>query len=276
MPEGDTIRRTAARLAPVLAGREVVAFDLPRSTRAGPEPGTLIDAVEAHGKYLLVRFGDGSVLETHMKMNGSWHLYRVGERWRRSRRSAVAIIEVDGWVAVCFSAPHVRLLRPFGGRDPIGDRAGLGPDLCDPDPDLDEVVARIDRHWLPGTPALDVVLDQRVFCGVGNVFKSEVLHACRVHPLTPIGTLDRSTRSELAATAHRQLRANLGGGPRTTVPQGLAVYGRDGQPCHRCGTTVEGAELGSQYRITYWCPGCQPPPERASAQPAPGVTTPDS
>ncbi len=225
----------------------------------------MIEAVVAEGKFLMIRFDDGSELETHLKMNGSWHLYRPGERWRRSRRQAVAVVSVADWVAVCFAAPHVVLVGP-GRRSPgrrargAGglDRSALGPDLCTPDPDLDEVVARVDRYWLPGTPILDVLLDQRVFCGVGNVFKSEVLHACLVHPLTPIGALDDAARRRLAATANTQLLANVEGGPRRTVPQGLAVYGRRGQPCHRCHDRVAADQLGTPPRITAWCPTCQP------------------
>jgi len=82
MPEGDTIHRAAGRLAQALAGKPLVRFEASRLVGPGPAPGTLIERVEARGKYLLVHFGDGTILETHMKMTGSWHLYRPGERWR--------------------------------------------------------------------------------------------------------------------------------------------------------------------------------------------------
>jgi endonuclease-8 len=103
-----------------------------------------------------------------------------------------------------------------------------------------------------------VLLDQRVACGVGNVYKSEVLHACGTNPFVPVGTIDPAGRRRLVETASRLLRANLGTGPRRTVTGGLAVYGRAGRPCRRCGSRVLGRRQGEQARMTYWCPACQP------------------
>ncbi len=272
MPEGDTIHRTAARLKPVLAGKTVASFEAARLVETGPAAGTTIESVEAKGKYLLVHFGDGNTLETHMKMTGSWHIYRRGERWRRAASAARAVIETEeGWVAVCFSAPHVKLTRSREGlkRANAGpDR--LGPDLCSPAPDLGEAVERFDLR--PGdSPIVDVLLDQRICCGVGNVYKSEVLFVCGVHPLTPLRSIDGNLRAELVATAHRMLRQNLGPGPRATVgPDGspgengtgdrLAVYGRRGLPCLRCEGLIAYDRHGPHARSSYWCPVCQPAP----------------
>lgn len=255
MPEGDTIWRAAARLAPVLEGRRLLRAELPRSATTGPKPGLGIERVEAQGKYLLVRFDDGSVLETHMKMTGSWHLYRTGERWRRSASTLRVLLEVDGWVAVCFAGPHVRYHRPGSARQ---GPTHLGPDLTGPDPDLDDAVLRFARFAPPGTPVAVALLDQRICCGVGNVYKSEVLHACRINPAIPVEHLDHDVRAQLVATAHRMLRANLTRARRQTVPQGLAVYGRGGEPCRRCGTPVRRMVQGEHARSTYWCPVCQP------------------
>lgn len=222
-----------------------------------PAPGTQIDGVEARGKYLLVHFDDGWTLETHMKMSGSWHLYRRGERWRRAASAARAVIETkQGWVAVCFSAPHVKLVRSRTGPD------HLGPDLCAPAPDLAAAVARF-SDCAGETPAAVALLDQRICCGVGNVYKSEVLFACNVHPLTRVDEIDVAKRSELVSTAHRMLRANLDAGPRATVVvngrAGLAVYDRRGQPCITCGAAVQYGIHGIHARSTYWCEVCQPP-----------------
>lgn len=254
MPEGDTIWRTAGRLRPALAGKTIARFEAPRLAVAGPSEGTLIDAVEAKGKYLLVHFGDGSTLETHMKMSGSWHLYRAGERWRRSPRGVRALIETtEQWQAVCFDAPVVELVRRRSGP------THLGPDLTSPDPDL---ALALERFALAeaGTPIAVALLDQRICCGVGNVYKSEVLHAERLDPRVPVEQVDPALRSTLLATAHRLLRANLGGGPRVTVPTGLAVYGRRGEPCPRCQAPVERIVQGEHARSTYWCPSCQSVP----------------
>jgi endonuclease-8 len=203
-----------------------------------------------------------------MRMTGSWHLYRPGERWRKPRHLVRALVEVgptpdgsdpQGWVAVCFSAPVVELVR-----GPRTDH--LGPDLCTPGADLEEAVRRMDTVD-PTTPVVDVLLDQRICCGVGNVYKSEVLFALGLHPLAPIGALDGEQRARLVETASRQLRANLTTSSRTTLPGPpgtVAVYGRRREPCRRCGTPVAWARTGVDARGTYWCPRCQPEPEPAT------------
>ncbi|CAN5264229.1 Fpg/Nei family DNA glycosylase [soil metagenome] len=217
----------------------------------------MIEAVEARGKHLLVRFADGAVLRTHMRMTGSWHLYRGGEMWRRPQHLMRALVEVDGWLAVCFSAPVVSWERGPGG--PLSDILDhLGPDLCLADADLDAAVDRMARWSGDDDEIKPVLLDQRVACGVGNVYASEVLFACGVDPFAPVASLDDATRKRLLATASKLLRANLGAGPRTTVSGGLAVYGRRGRPCHRCGTPVRMTVQGDDARVTFWCPSFQP------------------
>ena len=191
-----------------------------------------------------------------MRMHGSWHVYRPGERWRRSPGAARAVLETAEGVAVCFAAPVVELLDERElARHPQLSR--LGPDLCDPDPDLDEASARLDS--LDPTTEIGVaLLDQRVACGIGNVYKSEVLFACGVDPFAPVGRLDASTRRRLFATAADLLGRNLAGGPRRTVPEGLAVYERTARPCRRCGTAVMSRRQGDDARTTWCCPTCQP------------------
>jgi endonuclease-8 len=167
------------------------------------------------------------------------------------------VIEVDGFEAVCFGAPVVELDRGSASRE---RDALLGPDLCGEDPDLDACVERARRLRAGSTPIADVLLDQRIACGVGNVYKSEVLWACRIHPRRRIETIDRAALRGLLSTAARFLRANLDGPSRVTipgVPGGLAVYGRAGRPCLRCGTPIVGRRIGEHARITSWCPTCQ-------------------
>jgi endonuclease VIII len=134
--------------------------------------------------------------------------------------------------------------------------AALGPDLCRPEPDIDEALRRMDTLH-PATPIGVALLDQRVASGVGNVYRCEVLWACHVDPFRPVGDLDEKVRGQLFATAARMLRANLGGRRRQTAPGGLAVYDRAGLPCRRCGTAVRRRCLGEQARAAWWCPGCQ-------------------
>lgn len=271
VPEGDTIHRAAARLRPALVGAPLERLVLARAAvGTRPRPGTPIDAVDAVGKHLLVRFADGHVLRTHLRMSGSWHLYRAGERWQRPAHLARVVVAVPEWEAVCFAAPVVELtLEPVPpGEAPasVAAVAHLGPDLCDLELDVEAVVGgaleRMAALPEPTTSIDEVLLDQRVAAGIGNVYKSEALWACRVHPFVPLRGVDESTRRALLTTAARQLRANLGGGPRTTrpgPPGTLAVYGRARRPCPRCGTPIRRDRRGALARSTYWCPRCQPP-----------------
>ena len=266
MPEGDTLHRTANRLRPALAGARLTRFEAPRLRGDRPTPGVAITDVEAVGKHLLIHFADGLTLRTHLGMPGSWHLYPEGARWRKPRHLLRALVAVPGWEAVCFSAPQVETYRPAhpggalgSGRDPVGH---LGPDLCTPEPDLDEALRRFGTLPEPGTSVAEVLLDQRVAAGIGNVYKSELLHRCRVDPFVDAALVPEPVRRQLLAAANRLLLHNLTTTRRTTVagPAGsVAVYGRARRPCPRCGTPVRMQRHGSQNRSTYWCPTCQPP-----------------
>jgi len=257
VPEGDTIHRAAIRLRPALAGHVLTRFEAPRLVGDRPRIGDAIESVEARGKHLLVHFGGGLTLRTHMKMTGSWHLYREGERWRKGAHLARAIVGADsGWVAVCFQAPVVETYhRALGDPAPL---ASLGPDLTTPDPDLDLVVARA-GVLDPGTEIADVLLDQRIASGIGNVYKSDVCWLHRTDPFAALGDVGPDRLRAMYETANRLLVANLGRSNRVTYRDGLAVYGRRGQPCPRCGTPVRMRRQGPMARSTYWCPTCQPP-----------------
>jgi endonuclease-8 len=256
VPEGDTVHRWANRLHAALAGHPVRRFELRRDPRGVrlPPPGTVVEAVEARGKHLLVRFADGTTLHTHMRLQGAWHLYEPGERWKRPAHTARVVLELeDGTQAVCFDAPVVELRRE---RVELGH---LGPDLCAEGIDLATVIARLDT--LPETTEIgEALLDQRVAAGIGNVFKSEVCWARRVHPRTLVRDLDTPARQALYETARTQLRANLGSGPRVTFRGGLAVYRKARRPCPRCRTPIRRDFAGNEDRVTYWCPTCQPAP----------------
>ena len=256
MPEGDTIFRTATTLRRALAGRALVRFETPRLRARPPAAGSTVRSVEARGKHLLVAFDDGRVLHTHMQMSGAWYLYRPGEPWRKPRAAVRALIEVPGAVAVCFSAPVVELLyeRELRAHPRL---SALGPDLCSPNADLDDALARLARLD-PDTPIGVALLDQRVACGVGNVYKSETLFARRVDTFARVGDLDGRARRALLEKASELLRRNLEGGPRVTYQGWLAVYERAGRPCPRCGAPIRSRRQGEAARTTYWCPSCQP------------------
>ncbi|MEO7664564.1 MAG: DNA-formamidopyrimidine glycosylase family protein [Candidatus Limnocylindrales bacterium] len=285
MPEGDTLARIAAGLRPFLAGRTVIAA---RARVPGPQVGLVVGAtiteVLSMGKNLLIRLDNGLELRTHLRMNGTWHRYRPGERWRRAASRAVLVIEVPGAVAVCFDAPVVELLetRAEALHAPL---AGLGPDLLNPAVDVAEARRRLrapERAVLEVGPAL---LDQRALAGIGNVVKSETLFIERVDPFVHVRDLDDDTLDRLVATARRILVESARRTRRpervTTIdpvthrrlaPGALWVYGRAGRPCHRCRSLVRVVQQGLDLpRSTYWCPSCQPhrdpshpPPDNAS------------
>ena len=275
MPEGDTIFRAARTLAHALQGQTVTGF----ATRVGqiraraPQRlvGQTVELVESRGKHLLIWFAPGNLaLHSHMRMNGSWHVYRTGERWRKAEHLARAVIDTDDWQAVCFAAPVCRLLsRREVEQDPA--LAALGPDALDEHTDLAEARRRLDARgqWT----IAEALLDQRVLAGVGNVYKSEVLFIHRIDPWTPVAAVPPQTRDQVLATCERLLKANVRPGApagRTTTDPGrpggrLHVYGRARRPCPRCSTPISWARQGEQSRSTYWCRRCQGPGPSAAA-----------
>lgn len=259
MPEGDTIHKLAGRLRPVLEGQRLLRFEAPRlSGPIRPRPGMLIESVGAHGKHLLIRFERDLVLEVHLGMVGTWQIARPGDRLRKPPHLVRARLGVEGWDAIFFTAPTVRAFVDRGHDTPISH---LGPDLAVTDPDIDAVLGRMAALPEPDRTIAEVLLDQRVAAGIGNVFKSEVLWHCRVDPFAPVEAVDVATRRNLVEVAADQIRANLRPGRRTTVPTGLAVYRRHRQPCLRCSTPIRMRHHGEQARSTYWCPACQVLPE---------------
>ena len=264
MPEGDTIFRAANTLHRALAGRAVTAFEsmFPSVTRIADSHrlvGRDIESVAARGKHLLMTFSGGLVLHTHMRMNGSWHLYRPGERWKRPRRDMRLIVATADIVAVGFNVPVAELLTP---RDLArhDDLRALGPDLLDPAFDRAEALRRMREHG--GDAIADVLLNQRVAAGIGNVFKSEVLFLGGIDPFTAVTQLTDDDLETLIDIGRKVLAVSVRAGQRTTrgsLDPGarLWVYGRGGQPCRRCGTPIQSKKTGLDARLTYWCPRCQ-------------------
>jgi endonuclease-8 len=257
MPEGDTIHALASRLRGALVPGTLTAFEGPPN---GPAPGVRLDDVEARGKHLLIRFAGDTTLHTHLGMHGSWRVGPAGPPPTRRAgppgRGVVAVVATDRATAVCRDTRVVEMLDAAGVRRHPW-LATLGPDLCSPDPDLDAIAARLGAFIDPGTEIGVALLDQRVAAGIGNVYRSEVLWACRIDPLLPTGAVDEATRRGLYATAGSLLRSNVYAVHRRTVPGGLAVYERGGRPCPRCGEPIRSRRLGEQARTVWWCGRCQ-------------------
>ena len=214
MPEGDTLFRTAAVLREVLLGRDVIAAaGRPGGAALARVIGSRIERVDAQGKHLLIGFGNGLTLHTHLRMQGSWHRYRTGERWRRSPLRAVAVVEVAGAVAVCFDAPTVELIdsRALAIHPSL---SALGPDLLAPTPDLAAAVARLRAPERAAMPVGEALLDQTALAGLGNVYRSEVCFIERRRSV-PAG---RGARARRARAAGGDRRAPPGGQPAQPRP----------------------------------------------------------
>jgi endonuclease-8 len=274
MPEGDTIFRSARALHQAFAGHKVTLFETVYAPLASvndqsPVGGRTIEQVESRGKWLLVHFSGDLILATHMLMSGSWHIYRVGERWKRARSHMRIMLGSEEMVAVAFDVPVARFhtartLERFAGV------AGLGPDLLGQSFASDEAKVRLLEHGEEEVG--DVLLNQRVLAGIGNAFKSEICFACGVYPFRKIASLRAPEIECLLGTARRFLAANVAdgagdgivtytGGRRTTGASNPAarlwVYRRAGEACRRCGTSILTGKQGLGARSTYWCPECQ-------------------
>jgi endonuclease-8 len=273
MPEGDTIFRTARTLHRALAGHAVTTFEtvFPALSRVDDDRrvvGREVLGVRSIGKHLLIELSGDLVLRTHMRMNGSWHIYRPHERWQRSRSAMRIVIGTADYVAVGFDIPVAEFLTAREMARHAELRA-LGPDLLDEGFDGEEAARRL--RAMPDRLLGDALLNQHVMAGVGNVFKSEILFVCGLDPFRTIGSLTDRQVSGLIRAARELLQANVldgarvgsatGGSRRTTRranPEArLWVYGRSGRRCRRCGTPIEYRKQGADARGTYWCPKCQ-------------------
>lgn len=259
MPEGDTVFRTARRLHDAFAGREVTRFDIrvPQSATADLVGESVRDVV-SRGKHLLIRIGE-STLHSHLKMEGGWHLYTSGERWRTSASRARAIVGVAGADAVGFDLAMVEVLPTADEARAVGH---LGPDPLGPDWDPARA-ARAARRVGSDPRAVHVaLLDQRNLAGLGNEYVNELLFVRGILPSRPAATVDALA---LVETGARMIRANRDRAHRTFTGDARRghqtwVYGRDRLPCRRCGSVILRTSLGAEPpggRTVFWCPRCQ-------------------
>jgi endonuclease VIII len=273
MPEGDTIFRAARTLDRALAGSQITRFEstYPALTRVHedtPLTGRTVESVKSVGKHVLMCFSGDLILRTHMRMNGSWHIYRPGERWQRPQRDMRILVATARFEAVGFNIPVAELIT---GRelDRHDELRRLGPDLLAVGFDAEDAFKRARER--PSEAIGDVMLNQRVMAGVGNVYKSEVLFTCGVNPFRPVSEVSDAELRNLIATARRLLQINVSTGlaPMTTYTgyrrttrradptERLWVYGRARRPCRKCGTPIDVKPQGPDARLTYWCRTCQ-------------------
>jgi endonuclease-8 len=256
VPEGDTVFRTARRLDEALAGSTVTRFDLRVPALATIDlTGQVVHGVVSRGKHLLHRIGE-STLHSHLKMEGEWHVYRPGDRWRKPAFKARAIVGVDTAETVGFDLAELEVVPTRDEERLVGH---LGPDPLADDWDPVEAARRLDAD----TRAVHVALqEQRSIAGFGNEYVNEILFVRGILPTTPANEVDAAAAVDLGA---RMIRANRDRRDRTFTGDPRPgrttwVYGREGRPCRRCGTLIRRGALGAdptRERVVFWCPSCQ-------------------
>lgn len=251
----------ALRLHTALSGRTLVHTDfrVPRFATADLS-GQAVTEVAARGKHLLIRTDHGLSVHSHLRMEGSWGVYRPGQRWRGPAFEVRAVLRTDPWIAVGHRLGMLEVFRTAREGTVLGH---LGPDVLGPDWDAAEALRRLTAD--PDRPVGTALTDQRVMAGPGNVFRSEVCFLAGVDPRTPVGLLGDPAR--IVELTKSTMEANRGGGRRVTTGDPRPgrerwVYGRARRPCRRCGTPIRSFAQGppGEDRVTYVCPTCQPAP----------------
>jgi endonuclease VIII len=258
MPEGDTVWNTA-RVLDALVGKVITGseFRVPQLATADVTGWTVQESA-TRGKHLLLRLvkdDKAMTLHSHLRMDGSWRVYRRNQRWTGGPGHLIRVVlRTDEVTAVGYHLHELRFVRTTQeGLD------FLGPDLLGADWDPAQAVRRIAAQ--PEREIAEALLDQRNLAGIGNLYKAEILFILGIWPWTPVaavGDLDR-----VVDLAHELLNANKGRWTQSTTGslrpgETTYVYGRLQRSCRRCGTPIRKAEQGE--RVTYWCPVCQPDP----------------
>lgn len=270
LPEVETIRRA---LAPALVGCRVVAVEarpvklrLPLDPEAWRRelPGARLESVDRHGKYLILRF-DRVAAVLHLGMSGriqvgtppvanAPHTHLV-LRFEDSRELRFVDPRKFGF-AVVLAHQEVASFAPL---------ARLGPDALDPAANEALLIAARRSR----APIHALLLDQGVLAGVGNIYAAEALYRTGIRPGRIASSLSRGRLAELGVRAHDVLEDAVAAGGTTLADRGfvtadgnagyfavrLDVYGREGQPCRRCSSTVRRRVL--RGRSVYFCPACQ-------------------
>jgi endonuclease VIII len=244
MPEGDALHRAASRLQPLVGQRIRAESPHPRGAVTGVAErvdGLRLEAVEAVGKNLLLRFEGGVVLRSHLRMRGRWFVRPrgspvLGRPWLVLRGERLEAVQVNG--------PVLELNQRAVRR--------VGPDILDRPPDLSAMVARL-RGQHPGREVGDALLDQRLVAGIGNMWKAEALWRAEISPWRPLGEVTDEELHRVLDEAARMMRGSVDG-----VRGARSVYRKAGRPCPRCGEAIRSRGQGDGNRIAYWCPRCQP------------------
>jgi endonuclease VIII len=256
MPEGDTVHKVARTLHKALVGHALIKTDFRVPALATLDfAGETLEKVLARGKHILMRTGNGQTIHSHLAMEGDWHLYRRGERWRAPAHWARLVLVIEEWEAVGLRLKICEVIPTSGERGVVGH---LGPDPLGPDWDAGEALRRLISDG--SRPIGKALLDQRIIAGLGNVYRSEICFLNGIHPDRIVADLPDAVA--VVWTAQRLMQANRERGNQVTTGDTRPgrqqwVYGRARRPCMRCGALIERQDDGSG-RVKFWCPSCQP------------------
>ncbi len=266
MPDSDRFHHAAAALRPALVGRPLIGFVDPGLDGPSPRLGRVVESVEVQGRRVLLRFDDDVIIDSLFRSPylaamgrrfvGLWYLYREGQVWPYSESDVAVALTVDGWTAACVHPVSVESYRAQDSRrhPALG---GQGPDISQIGADLGRVLHALLFYPDPEASMAEVFADQRVFCGVGNVYRSEVLWANRLNPDALVGSMSRRDLMTLVNSAAGLLNSSLDQKSRRRSEHQFAVYGRNGQACPRCHDTITVSYIGPAEHELYWCRGCQ-------------------
>lgn len=258
VPEAPEVERAAARLRGALAGRRLrAAIALHPAQRrtlgdaaAASLAGRTVTAVERRGKHQLLHLDDGRVLHVHFRMSGDWTLDRADDPLPRHAR--VALTCEDGTRAVLIDPRALAGVALLAGGAPL---PVLGPEADDPVLTPALLRATLARRRGPIKPAL---LDQRLLAGVGNIYAAEALWHARIDPRAAAASLGPVRVARLLQGVRTALAAGAASAARygdDAEGAALMVYGREGEPCPRCGGPVR--RIAQAGRSTYFCGRCQ-------------------
>lgn len=247
MPEGDSIERARRSLTPLVVGHAIVRAECRWPEVVHGLAGTTCTNIEAHGKQMLIAFSDDTFVRVHLGMTGSWHRYDPGERWQRPREELGIALATRDDVVVCFKVPELERLTKTERAHHVA-LVSLGPDVLAEPFDIDEVMRRARHPDRADMGAADLLLDQRVAAGIGNIYKCESLFALRLSPHASTADLDDDTLRALYTKASELMKASVRDG---RVPQ--SIY--RARVCPACNGRVTVEEQGD--RLTWWCARCQ-------------------
>jgi endonuclease-8 len=267
VPEGDIVWRAAHRLNAALGGRVLTLSDLRWPSLATVDlSGREVVEVVSRGKHILARVAAGAddppvTLHSHLRMEGSWHVHRTGERWRSRGESGIrAVLANQTWTAVGHKLGMLDLVPTADEGRLVGH---LGPDLLGPDWDADEALHRLGRE--PARPIGEALLDQRNLAGIGTFFMTETLFLRGITPWTPV--VDVAHLPAVVTLARKLLDVSRVRGLQVTTGDTRPgrtnyVHARSGRPCLRCGAPIRVASIGvaPQDRVAFYCPHCQQGP----------------